>query len=539
MKAARHRTASDHAPDVAAAIAFLLLALAIYGRYATKGGWYYDDWRFYAQMRDAHGGFFAELHTCARSIAGGRTLACIYHAGEYRLFGAHRTGYQFASIAFLAFDATLFYAIVRQARLARPWAFLAGAALVLFPASDSARLWDVASLGQYVMALVLAAILVALSALRRRGPAAIVLHLLSAALAVLAMATYEIALPLAALGGAAYYFCYRDRRALRRWSLDIGLVLLFLIYRVAVAPVSSASGFLVHRNASQTVNRVKTLLGGAWSTWRSVYVPGHLGTIALVALAIVAAVLFRFSTGEFPTSARRCLIQAAIGVALSAAGALVYLTANDLYVPEVYSTFNRLNVPGSFGYVAVAVAVLGLTYEVLRAVRLPRPAAACVVLLMVAASAVHQLGISSEHIRSWETSWDDQRQALAGYRVALRGAPRTAEIIGFDTPIWELGFVPVFASGWDLRGAIDYETSVNPPVAYPMLPTLVCGSPGVVEGGALIAPYNQPGEPLYFASPTRRIIVRVATKEICERLIREWGRPPFWGSTVTGVRFRT
>jgi hypothetical protein len=235
---------------------------------------------------------------------------------------------------------------------------------------------------------------------------------------------------------------------------------------------------------------------------------------------------------------RRWLALFVFGVALSAAGALVYLTANDLYVPVADSIFNRLNVPGSFGYVAMAVAILGAIYEVLRVCRLPRAAAGLLLVLPIAASTVHQIGISDGHIRAWEASWRDQKQALIGYRVALRGMPRRAEIIGFDTPIWEAGFVPVFAAGWDLRGAVDWETSVDPPVAYPLLPTLTCGMPGVVEGATLIASYDQPGQPLYFVSPKRRVAVRVASRRACERAITSWGRPPFWGSTVTGVPFR-
>jgi hypothetical protein len=535
----RWRLPSGSALDIAAVLVFVAAALGIYGRYATKGGWFYDDWRMYSLLRDQHGGFFAELHACARSIPGGRGVACVYHAGEYSLFGGHRTYYQFAAIAFLVFDATLLYAIARQCRLPRPWAFLIGTALVLFPASDSARLWAVATLGQYALALVLGAILVALSALRRRGPSALALHLLSAALAVAAMATYEIALPLMALGGAVYYLRYRDRRALKRWAVDIGLVILFLVYRTAVVPVSSQTGLLEHRNGSQTIHRGEVLLEGAWSTWKFVYLPGTLGTIALVSLAAVIVALLRVDSRGLASRAMPWFVLFVFGLVLSAAGALVYLTANDLYVPQVSGTFNRLNVPGSLGYVAMAVAILGVAYEVLRTLKLSRPVATGLVALAVTGSAIHQLGVSADHIRSWEASWSDQQQALAGYRAALRGAPHTAQIIGFDVPIWERGWVPVFAASWDLRGAIDYETPVNPPVAYPLVPTLTCGSTGMVEGGSLIAPYNRYGAPLYFVSPKRRAIVRVERQSRCEQMILKWGRPPFWGSTVTGVKFRT
>jgi hypothetical protein len=532
----RWRLAQGRLPDIAAVLLLLVGALAIYGRYATKGGWFYDDWRTYAELRDQHGGFFAELKACTRTIPGGRTLACVYHAGEYHLFVGHRRAYQFASIAFLVFDAALLYAIALRARLARPWAFLLAAAFVLFPASDSARLWDVASLAGYDMALVLGAIVASLSALGGQGRPAFALHVLGAVLAVVAMATYEIALPLIALGGVTYCLAYRNRAALLRWGVDVGLVVLFLAYRLILAPLSAESGFLVHRSAAQTLSRAWVLLNGAWVTWKDVYAPGGLGTIVLVVVAAVVIALAVCSQA-FRRRATRWVILFAFGLVLSAAGALVYLTANDLYVPVVDSIFNRLNVPGSFGYAAMAVAVLGATYEVLRALRLPSPVVALLLALPIAASTVHQLGISDEHIRSWEASWNDQQQALHGYRIALRHVPRRSEIIGFDVPIWERGFVPVFAAGWDLRGAIDWETAVNPPVAYPLVPTLTCGRAGVVEGTAVIASYAQPGEPLYFVSPKRRAAVRVTMQRTCEQTIAKWGRPPFWGSTVTGVPF--
>jgi hypothetical protein len=536
---AKRWLASSSMLEFVGLIVLSAVALGIYGRYAAKGGWYYDDWNIYALMRDQHGGFFADLHACAATIKGNRALACVYHAGEYSLFGAHRTDYLFTAIGFLVLDSALVYAIALRCRLPRPWALLLGVALVCFPASDSTRLWAVGSVGLYAMALVLGAILVALVALEQRGSLGLTLHLLSAALAVIAMVTYEITIPFVAFGGALYYFTYRDRRAVKRWAADVGLVVLFLVYRVAIVPVSSETGLIVHRNMSQTITRIDTLLNGAWSTWKFVYVPGVMGTVALVALAVATLTLILSGDRRFTMRAIPWLVTFAFGLALSAGSALVYLTANELYVPQVSGTFNRLNLPGSFGYAAMAVAILGLVYEVLRSYKLPGALAAGLVALMVAGSAVHQLGVSTDHIRSWEASWSDQQQALAGYRRALRGIPRTADIIGLDTPIWERGYIPVFASSWDLRGAIDYETSVDPRVSYPLFPSMSCGPAGMVEGAVTLASYDQSGEPLYFVSPIRGVAVRVSTESMCERVILTWGRPPLWGPTVTGVKFRT
>ncbi len=529
---------SDPSLNVIGVGSLLLLALSIYGAYASKGSWYYDDWSIYSLLRAQHGGYFAELKACASSIPGNRELACVYHAGEYSLFGAHRTDYQFAAIGFLVLNASLLFSIVRRCHMARGWAWLMGAALIIFPASDATRLWAVGAIAQYAIALVLCAILLALIALGRRGARAVVLHLASAVLIVVAMATYEIALPFVALGGSLYLVAYRNRAAVYRWGLDVGLLGMFLLYRVAVSPVAASTGLVVHRSIPATLSRVGTLLSAAWETWKYVYLPGRLGTAALVCLSVAVLLLLWLGASGTVKRLYPWFAALACGMALSAAGALVYMTANDLYVPEVSGLFNRLNMPGSFGYVAMAVALLGILYEICRLVKLPTALAVGLVCLVAAGSAEHQIGISVNHIQAWEASWTDQKEALAGYRVAVRRVPKDAVIIGLDTPIWERGFIPIFAASWDLRGAIEYETSLTPPIAYPLLPNLDCGSAGMIEGTAIVAPYDAPGEPMYFVSPVRETAVRIGSQRACESQVAQWGRPPFWGSTVTGVKFK-
>ncbi len=525
--------------DAVAVLGLLGIAIAVYGRFAAMGGWFYDDWAIYSTLRDRHGGFAADVDACARSIPGGRGLSCVYHAGVYSLFGSHRSGYQFAALWFLALGAGLLYVIARQCGLSRPWAFLLGAGLILFPASDSSRLWPVAAIGLYVIALVLGAFALKLAAMRRRGRPALALAVLGAVLALAAMATYEIAVPLIAVGGATYYLRDRNRRAIRWWAGDIGLVLLFAVYRLTLVPVSNESTFLVHRDASQTLIRGRVLLQDAWSTWKYVYLPGWIGTAALVAVAVVVAALCVVGGRSFRKRAGPWLAVLALGMGVAAAGALAYLTANDLYAPQVSGTFNRVNLPGSLGYVAMAVAIVGLVYAVLIQLKVPPPFAAGLVALVVAGSVDHQVGISRDHIGSWEASWHDQKQALSGYRVALRGIPHTADIVGFDTPLFERGYIPAFAATWDLRGALDYETNVDPTVASPLLPAFDCGTAGVSEGTTTVLPYDDVMAPLYFVSPVRHLAIRVKNQSECELVIREWGRPPQWGYTVTGVRFTT
>jgi hypothetical protein len=519
--------------DLACLLVFCAIAIALYGAYATKGAWYYDDWSLYALMRDAHGGFFAEVNACAASIPGSRTLACLYHAGEYSVFASHRTDYQFASMAWLIADATLVYLIAKRCCMRRGWALLLGALLVLFPADDATRLWDTASIGQYVVALALGSALLALIALGFRGRRSLLLGGASAVLAVFAMATYEIAIPLVALSGVLYVLVYRSRRALAWWALDIGLVLAFLIYRVLIEPVSSTSGLNVHRSVAQTIDRVRTLLRAAWSTWKFVYVPGRVGSYALVVLVVVVVVSVAVARDAVARMRiARWLALGLFGVAVAAASALVFLTANDYYVPVAAATFNRLNLPGSFGYIVVAVALLGVVCEIAVQITRRRLVGVAAVVALVVPSAAHQISISRSHIQAWEASWTAQQQAIAGYRVALRGVPSNANVVGFDTPIWESGYVPVFAASWDLRGAIDYETAVNPPIAWPLFPGLSCGATGVLDGATVAIPYSTPGAPTYFVSPVRRVARIVNNERDCSRTIAQWGRAPLFAPTV-------
>jgi hypothetical protein len=46
-------------------------------------------------------------------------------------------------------------------------------------------------------------------------------------------------------------------------------------------------------------------------------------------------------------------------------------------------------------------------------------------------------------------------------------------------------------------------------------------------------PYRVPGQPLYFIEPSAAPRPRW-TPKTCQQVIARWGRPPFWGRTMTG-----
>jgi hypothetical protein len=509
-----------------------LVTLAIYLRFSLRAGWYYDDWSFYPQVRDAGGSWAHQISVCSGSVPGGRSLACVYHVTEYDVFGGHVHLYHLWVTAMLIAIACMAYAILRRCRLDRPWAWLIAALMVVCPVSDSARLWPVAAIGQVVVAVQLAGVLMALAALRRTaGRARLVLHGAAAFFSVLAMVTYEIAVPLVALNILIYFAAFRSRRALWRGAIDIGLVVLFVIYRAVLDPVDAQSGFVVTRTLSGDVTRAWTLIKTAWTTWHSAYAPGAVGTVLV--LAVIAATVLTLAAGW--RRRPRLVMWTAVmvgGAAISLLCALTFITANDLYLPQAYGTFNRLNLPATLAYAVTFVALVAMGYETLRALPGLRWVATGALVVVVGVISVHQLKISSSHRRAWEASWVDQQTALAGYRLALADVPHYARILGFDTPEWEAGYVPVFAASWDLRGALDYNTPVDPPAADPFVTGAVCGPTAVTAYGTTVIQYREGDTPLFAVSPARHLAVPIANQAQCQQVVNSWGPSPYWGSTV-------
>lgn len=512
------------------------LALALYLPYALSAGWYYDDWADYALFKRAGASWGSQFSACSESIPAGRKLTCLYHVTEFHLFGGDHAAYHLTAIFFLVAMAGLVYAILRRCRVPWQWAALVSALLIVFPSSDSTRLWPTGAIGQYVIVLELTGVLLALAALdlrRSRRAAAIALHLAAAVLFLVAMASYEIAVPLVALNGIVYYAARRDRAALARGVTDFLLAICFVAYRVLVEPVEAESGFDVHRTLHGDLDRAWNLITALWETWHKTFLPGPLGTIGVIAVLVIAVFL---AVREPPIRSRLLpwALLLAGSTVIAVAATFVFFTANDLYIPQINSVFNRVVLPGSIAYVGIFVALVGLGYEILRRFIPLRWVALGAVAVVVLASAVHQLRISSDHKRAWEASWNEQKVALDGYVAATRELPEQSRIVGFGTPIWEGGFIPIFAASWDLGNAIDYVSSFEPAAASPLVPNLTCGHRGLTYDGVLSMPYRVPGQPLYFIDSTRRSARLVRSQLKCRQVIAQWERPPLFAPTLRG-----
>jgi hypothetical protein len=516
--------------DFGCLLGLLSLTLALYLPYATRAGWFLDDWIVYAEQK-SQDSLWAGINACMETIPGGRKLACLYQAGQWSAFGGHKWAYHVLPIVLLFAIIAIAYAVARRARLARPWCIAIGGAIILFPGADSTRLWPIATIGLYVILLQMASLMIAVQALdrfgRRRSWA---LHGLSAALALIAMATYEIAVPLVAVQGIVYVAIFRSRKAFIRWLADLGLVMAFVFYRLVIAPTNDPA-FVTERTTGQFVTRAGVLVEGAWHSWRYLYAP-RFGLIVLGGIVLVAAAV----TLAVPTMRHRlirwwCVLLAAVVAAIACS--LVFITANDTYLLQDFSTNNRLNLPGTIPYVLAFVAVLGLLYELVRRWSPWAPAAPLAVLLVFAAAAKHQIAVNTEHQDAWLASWSIQKKTLPGLRKGLRDVPSTARVMGFDTPRWEQDWIPVFAQTWDFRGVIEYETPIRPDFASPFDEDVACGAHGITQLGELVAPYHDE-RPVYFVSPARGVAVHVTSKRQCESRLTRWGPVPYWAEPITG-----
>ena len=349
---------------------------------------------------------------------------------------------------------------------------------------------------------------------------------------VVAMVTYEIAVPLVAVNIVIYVAAYRNRAAFVRGVVDLGLVVLFVIYRLGIDPAGGQSGFVVHRTVSADLTRAWLLLRTAWGTWRSVYAPSDLVLLAMLITLLAAVVTAVLARARRPALLGWSVILVFAFVA-SVLCTLTFITANSYYIPASYSTFNRLNLPATVPYALGFVALLGLLYEVLGESRVLRWCAPVVVGVAVVAVGVHQLRVSDTHKGAWETSWKQQQIALAGYRKAVRGLPNDSRILGFGTPEWEQGYVPIFAATWDLRGALDYTTHVDPPAAAPFAGGAVCAPTGVTVYGVMEMPYAG-STPLFAVSSVLDEAVPVGSQAACQQVVDRWGTSPFWGATGPG-----
>src|SRR5205823_3890037 len=116
-------------------------------------------------------------------------------------------------------------------------AILIALLFLVFPWSDSTRLWPTAAINNIAVILFLFGLLLALRAVAVPGWRGYAWHAVTLLLYVLSVLTYEVAAVAALVAGWLYIGRAPRRRALRLWTIDVVVVVGALIYEwVATAP---------------------------------------------------------------------------------------------------------------------------------------------------------------------------------------------------------------------------------------------------------------------------------------------------------------
>jgi hypothetical protein len=194
--------------------------VAAYARHILHGGWYMDDWRdaSIAQYRSAGAALTWFVHYTAA-----RPVLIAFLPLRHLLLGEHMHVDVALSVLLAVATSAGLYAVLRELGVAAQHAWLMAALALVFPFSDSTRLWATASLASGAIALYLAGAALSLRAVRedRRWPA----HAACLALYAASLLTYEVSIAAIALTGALYLTAAPWRRVWRRWLADVAVAL--------------------------------------------------------------------------------------------------------------------------------------------------------------------------------------------------------------------------------------------------------------------------------------------------------------------------
>ena len=524
--------------NLVAVLTMVFVSFVMYGPPVVNAGFYLDDWFLLALLDHSPARDPASLfQLCGMNIAGDRPFACVGIVGAYLVTGSDPVAQHALALVGVAATAIVLFLLFRRVRIAF-WPALSAAALfVIYPGSDATRLWLTSSNGQILLIGFVLAALMAIAAIDRRRWAAAALNLGSALIYVALFQAGEYAVPAVALSGVLYVaHAGLTKKAIARGIFDLGLAVAFVTYRLFLSPVTEAQGGLVSRTVPQSVDRAFDVLAGAWESWSFVLFPVWW-MIVVVVLGAVAAFWTAWREPEIRPYVYRQLGVLGGGTLFSLASVAIFIPALDYYTPVHFGLVNRVNFFAAPGYSAAFVGLLGLAFVGWSRFR-PRPWVAYVAL---AACLVFTVAGLYDHSRRSQTgyaaSWSAAKTALERmeHGLAAADAQLDANIISFGHPLFESGYIPVFAYTFDLKAALRLKNNRTPARAAPALEPAetACGDTAVVFGTQPFADYSGPRE-LWFVNATLAQARRIQTQSDCVKAYSDWGLPPYWGSSPPG-----
>ena len=455
-------------------VALVAVAAAVYGPYVADGGLTSDDWaNGDSVQRDGYSGAVDSLF----ATLGSKPLLALLLPLPHAAFGVDPVPHLALGIALAVAVSVLLYGLLLHLGLGRLPSATVAMLVLLFPWSDSNRLWATGAINNASLSLYLLGAIVALRSLRAVNRRGLALHVLAAALYAASVFTYETTAGLALVTGAVYLTAAPRRVALTRWGIDVVLVGAAIVHtaRTSVKETKPLSDQLEHLPLMAT---------DAASLWTEALVPAGVPgeATAVVAGAIVAGAVVQVLRAKRPSSVLRAQRR---WLAVAAAATLAVACSYVVYLPSVYwhprmdGLLNRVNVLAALplSLLVYAVLVLGwLTVAGRRRRRARRAVAvatgACVLI------AIGYVGQVLVHEDQYLRAHEEQQRVLAAIERSVPAPPAGSTILTFGHPARVAPGVPVFYDNWDLSGAARLMWPDRVFEAYPVLhgSTVTCGA---------------------------------------------------------------
>ena len=480
-------TSLGRAEMAIATVLLTALAAAVFGDHVRQGGFHWDDWENAATTRYPPAGFLGpvDLRTFAY-----RPVLALALALPHEAFGLRPALHLALAVALAVAVSACLYALLRELRLERLHAGAIAALALLFPWSDSTRLWATGGINNLAIALYLLGTVLALRGLTASGARrARRLEVAAVALYVLSVLTYEAAAFAALVTGLFLYPRRAPRtRALRRWRTDAAAVgaAIALVAAATTRDVQPPAGVLRHAGAI-AVEAVEVLARAALPVGSSSAVPALAALAGLVAVAGGASVIARRRPPGDPVRGelRRWLLAAGAAAAVIAAGYAMFVPGEPRYTPLAGGVGNRVNILAALGFAALLYAFAALAATVVFGRR--RAAAAGAAAAATVALAVGWIAVLRADAARWQRASAVQERVLAAIERGLPRPPaRGTAVYAVGAPPFTAPGIPAFATSWDLNSAVKLRLGDPSARAVPLRSgtDLRCGSRSIAPAAS-------------------------------------------------------
>ena len=435
-------------------VALVVLAAAAFIPYALHGGFFSDDWATASDLRVSPGTGYAGAVSQISKEIGGRPLLAVALPLPHVLLGESPRGQVLLGLFLGILTCLCFFAVLRVLGIAPGHATVIACLALLFPWSDSVRLWPSASVNTIAVAFFFLGVVVALRSFDFEGWRQWALGLLGTCLYLASVLTYEVAGLAACLVGALYLRRAPRGLALRRWALDVAVVLAALAWSAhatrGVRHVASPSQVL--SDVPAFLRQGTSLLAASLLAFPGADAGFAKAAMLLIVVGVVALAGRQVVRGGNPGLRRWLGVVAVSALALAAAYAM--LLGSFLH-PFDRGIDNRGNIFAAFAYAGLVYGLLAVAATLARPGL--TPALGLTLVALVVAGYVVRLHRDGG---DWRRAHTEQNRVLAAIDRQSPRLPAGSTLLAVGFPGRCPG-VPVFDATWISRARCGCSTTTR------------------------------------------------------------------------------